>query len=423
MTRVKRMTAHTFRSLRIRNYRLFFVGQMVSMSGTWMQSMAQGWLVLDITGSAVALGTVTALQFVPVLVFGAWAGVLADRLDKRRTLLVTQIWMAAAAAVLAVLVATDTVTLWMVYAIALANGLATALDNPTRQSFVSEMVGPDEVANAVGLNSAMFNAARIVGPGIGGVLIVSLGLWLCFAFNALSYAALIVGLARMDVSALHRTKPVARARGQVREGLRYVWASPVLRPTLLLVAVVGTFALNFSVVLPLMARFAFHKGPGTLGLLTSTMGAGALLGALATAGRGRPSPALLVSTCLAFGVLLLGAAAAPTLGWELAVLPFAGGAGIAFMSTANSTLQLTSSDAMRGRVMALYALVFLGSTPVGGPIMGAVAERWGPRAGFVVGGTATLIGGLVALTAIQVRRMREPGDDLPAAGLTEPAAA
>jgi MFS family permease len=422
VTRVKRLTAHTFRSLRIRNYRLFFVGQMVSMSGTWMQSVAQGWLVLELTGSAVALGTVTALQMLPVLVFGAWAGVLADRFDKRRTLLMTQSAMAAAAVGLALVVASGVVELWMVYALAAASGLATALDNPTRQSFVSEMVGPGEVANAVGLNSAMFNAARIVGPGIGGILIVAVGIWPCFAVNALSYLGLIAALLRMDVDALHRSERVARAKGQVREGLRYVWASPVLRPTLLLVAVVGTFALNFSVLLPLMARFAFDRGAETLGLLTSAMGAGALLGALLTAGRGRPSARLLVGTCLAFGVLLLGAAAAPTLAWELAVLPLAGAAGIAFMSTANSTLQLTASDAMRGRVMALYALVFLGSTPVGGPIVGAVAEHWGPRAGFVLGGSATLAAGLVALAAIHIRG-RSGGDDLPATGITEPAAA
>ena len=389
-----------------------------------MQGMAQGWLVLELTGSGVALGTVTALQFVPVMIFGAWAGVLADRFDKRRMLRWTQAWMALMAATLAVLTATSAVRLWMVYAVALANGLATAIDNPARQSFVSEMVGPDEVANAVGLNSAMFNAARVVGPGIGGVLIVAIGIWPCFAVNAASYIAVIVALSRMRVDELHRTRRVPRAKGQVREGLRYVWSDPVLRPTLLLVAVVGTFALNFSIVLPLMARFAFESDAGTLGLLTSAMGVGALLGALGTAGRGRPSSRLLVGTCVAFGVLLLGAAAAPTLAWELAVLPLAGAAGIAFMSTANSTLQLTASDAMRGRVMALYALVFLGSTPVGGPIVGAAAEHFGARAGFLVGGLATLAGGLIAGAYLHLRTVGAVGDDLPAGtAAAEPAAA
>ena len=396
MTRVKAVSRRTFRSLRIRNFRLFFFGQLVSMSGTWMQSVAQAWLVLKLTGSGIALGVVTALQFLPILLFGVWGGVIADRVDKRRALIATQAGMGAVSAVLALVTAMGVVELWMVYVCAVLLGVANMIDSPTRQAFVTEMVGPSEVANAVGLNSAMFNAARVIGPSLAGALIVTVGIWPSFAINAVSFAAPIGALLAMRTSELVRLPPVLRAKGQAREGLRYVWQNDTLRSTVLLVALIGTFALNFTITMPLMAKDVFGRGAGTFGLMTSFMAVGSMIGALAVAARSRPTPGLLVGAAVSFGLLMFAAATAPTLGLELLVLPFFGAASITFMATANSTLQLNSSTEMRGRVMALYVVVFLGSTPIGGPIVGWVAERWGPRAGLALGGVACLIGALVA---------------------------
>lgn len=406
MTRVKALSGRTFRSLRVRNFRLFYFGQLVSMTGTWMQSVAQAWLVLRLTDSGVALGVVTALQFLPILLFGVWGGVLADRVDKRRTLVATQASMAAVSAVLALVTALGIVELWMVYVCAVLLGVANMIDSPTRQAFVTEMVGPDEVVNAVGLNSAMFNAARVVGPGVAGALIVSVGMWPAFALNAVSFVAVIGALVAMRTSELFRVAPVARAKGQAREGLRYVWASDTLRSTLLLVALVGTFALNFTITMPLMARQVFGRGAGTFGLMTSMMAVGSMVGALAVAARSRPTPRLLVGAAVSFGMLMLGVAAAPSLGAALVLLPFFGAASITFMATANSTLQLNSSTEMRGRVMALYVLVFLGSTPIGGPFVGWVAETWGPRAAVALGGVACLVGAVLASVMLLRSRRR-----------------
>lgn len=408
MTRVKALSGRTFRSLRIRNYRLYFVGQLVSMTGTWMQGVAQAWLVLRLTDSGIALGVVTALQFLPILLFGLWGGVIADRVDKRRALIATQLAMAAASGVLAAVTAFDIVELWMVYACALALGTANMIDGPTRQSFIPELVGSDEVANAVGLNSAMFNAARVIGPAVAGVLIVSVGIWPAFALNALSFVAVIAGLVAMRPSELFRVRPVGRAKGQVREGLRYAWQSDTLRSTLLVVALVGTFALNFTITMPLMAKDAFNGDAGTFGLMTSCMSLGSLAGALVVAARSRPTPRLLVGAAVAFGVCMVAAALAPSLAVELAVLPFFGAASITFMATANSTVQLNSSPEMRGRVMALYILVFLGSTPIGGPIVGWVADAWGPRAAVGLGGVSCFAG--AAVTAVSLSRTRRRVD-------------
>lgn len=405
MTRVKAMSRRTFRSLRIRNFRLFYFGQLVSMTGTWMQSVAQAWLVLRLTNSGVALGIVTALQFLPILLFGVWGGVIADRVDKRRALIGTQMGMAAVSTVLAIVTGLGIVELWMVYVCAVLLGVANMIDSPTRQAFVTEMVGPDEVANAVGLNSAMFNAARVVGPGVAGALIVSVGMWPAFALNAVSFVAVIGALMAMRTSELFRAAPVGRAKGQAREGLRYVWQSDTLRSTLLLVALVGTFALNFTITMPLMARQVFERGAGTFGLMTSMMAVGSMVGALVVAARSRPTPRLLVGAAVSFGVLMLAVAAAPTLAIALVLLPFFGAASITFMATANSTLQLNSSPEMRGRVMALYVLVFLGSTPIGGPIVGWVAETWGPRFSVALGGVACLVGAaLASLVLLRSRR-------------------
>lgn len=390
------LARQTFASLSVRNYRVFFFGMLVSATGTWMQSVAQGWLVLQLTGSGTLVGLVTAAQFVPMLLGGVWGGVIADRFDKRHTLFASQALLAFAAALLAVVTITDIVEVWMVFACALLTGCATVVDNPTRQAFVSELVGPDRVANAVALNSAMFNAARIVGPAMAGVIILVAGTGACFGYNAVSYLAVIFSLTRMRPSELHRGKPVARGRGQVRAGLRYAWANPDLRSTILLVAVVGTFALNFTVLTPLLVEFTFDAGPGTLGVLTSFMGAGSLIGALVAAARAKPTPTLLAGAAGALGVVMIGVAVSPSLPVAALMLALTGAATITFLSTANTMLQLNSSTEMRGRVMSLYLLVFLGSTPIGGPIVGFVAETTNPRLGFVVGGVASLVGAVWA---------------------------
>ena len=390
MSLAEAATRRTFRSLRVRNYRLFFFGQLVSLTGTWMQQVGQDWLVLRLTDQALPLGVTLALQFAPMLVLGAWAGVVADRLDKRRLLLATQAAMAALALVLGVLTATGVVRLWMVYVLALLLGCATAFDMPTRQAFVSEMVGPDRVTNAVGLNSAVFNSARVVGPAVAGVLIAAVGIAPAFLINAVSYLAVIAGLLAMDPARLHRLPPVDRAGGQVREGLRYVWSNRVLRSTIALVAVVGALGLNYRVALPLLARFTFGGDASAYGALASIMAAGAVVGALAAARRGRPSRALLLGSVAVFGLLSFAAAAAPTLIAEAVVLAPLGLASMTFLATANSTLQLASSPEMRGRVMALYGLVFLGSTPLGGLLGGWMAGQFGPRSILLLSGVSCL---------------------------------
>jgi MFS family permease len=400
--------ARTFRSLRIRNYRLFIIGQLVSVTGTWMQTVAQTWLVVDLTGSGVDLGVTVALQFLPMLLFGLWGGALADRSDKRRLLVGVQAVSGILALLLYALVATGTVELWMIYVLAFALGMATAVDMPARQSFVIEMVGPDEVPNAVGLNSAMYNSGRILGPAAAGVTIATLGLAPAFLANAISFVPVIVALVMMRPEELHRREPVERRRGEVRAGLLYAWREPTLRSTLLLVGVLGMFGFNFIVVLPLLAKFTFGGDAGLYSLFTSLMAAGSLAGALISASRSKPTSAMLVGAGLAFGGLVLLTAVAPTAWIAAVVLVGVGMAMMLFMATANTTLQLNSDPAMRGRVMALYGLLFLGTTPVGGPVMGWIAEAWGPRVGLAIGGALSLVAALAAVSRVRVRRRATP---------------
>jgi len=406
MTALRSAGARTFRSLRIRNYRLFFFGQLVSVTGTWMQTVAQTWLVLSLTGSGVDLGITVALQFLPMLLFGLWGGLLADRSDKRKLLIGTQVAGGLLALALYGLVVTDTVELWMVYGMAFLLGVVTMIDMPTRQSFVMEMVGPDEVPNAVGLNSAMFNTGRILGPAAAGITIASLGIAPAFLANALSYLAVIAALMAMRTDELFRREPALRRRGEVRAGLRYAWADPTLRSTLLLVAVLGMFGFNFIVVLPLLARFTFDGGAGLYSVFTALMSLGSLVGALIAASRARPTRTLLLGSGIAFGVLMLATSAAPT-AWLTGVLLVGVGLSVMlFLATANTTLQLHSDPAMRGRVMALYGLLFLGSTPLGGPLLGWVSEAWGPRVGLALGGAFSLAAAVAAASGIRIRRAR-----------------
>ena len=393
-----------FRSLRTRNYRLWFFGQMVSQSGSWMQAVAQSALVLfQLHGNAVDLGITAALQFGPVLVLGPIGGLLADRFDKRKVLLATQAAFTAQALVLGVLVATGAVQLWMVWVLAFLMGAINSVDNPARQSFVVEMVGPEDLANAVGLNSVIVNASRIVGPAIAGILIVTTGMSWTFMLNAVSFFAVLVALYAMRPGELHRLPPVAGAKGQIRAGLRYAWGTWELRVPLIMMAVIGTLAYNFSVVLPLFAHL-FHRGAGTYSALTTAMGVGALIGGLIAAARRRPSYRLLVVVTCAFGVFLVAVAVASSLALMLLFLVPMGAASVLFIATANSLLQLHSSGAMRGRVMALWAMVFLGSTPIGAPLTGLCAAHFGVRLTLALGGVATVL--TAGWAALALRRIR-----------------
>ena len=400
-----------FRSLSIRNYRLYFFGQLVSSLGTWMQTIAQAWLVLRLShNSGSALGIVTALQFTPTLVLGAWSGVVADRGDKRRLLLVTQSAMAILAAALGLITISGVASLWHVYALSLLTGVATAVDGPIRSSFASEMVEPADLSNAIGLNSAVMNGARMIGPGIAGVIIALWDVGPCFVANAVSFLAVIAALVMIHPDQLHPSPPVQRAKGQVREGLAYAWRTPELRSILCLMTVVGlvTFG-NFSIIGPLLAKLAFHGDAGTYGIMSSTIGFGSLLGSLAIATQPRPSLGLVLGTCVSFGVLILLTAVSPTLTIALPLLALLGAAMMMFLSAVTSTLQLVAIPSMRGRVMALWTVLIMGTTPIGGPIVGYVAQRFGPRVAYGQGGVAAIIAGLVAgFVLMRTRRRARP---------------
>jgi MFS family permease len=397
-----------FSSLESRNWRLYVSGQAVSLCGTWMQTVAELWLVLRLTNSGIGLGVATALQFTPMLVLGAWGGLIVDRVQKRRLLVCTQATMALPAIAFVVLVSTGQTRLWIVYALIFARGCVNVVDLPARQSFVAEMVGRKLLPSAVALNSALVNSARVVGPAIAGVLIATVGLVPCFAFNALSFIAVIFALMRMDVSKLHRTAPVPRGRGQLREGLRAVIHTPELRLPLVLLVVVSTLAFNFQTLLPLFAHDTFNGGGATYGAMTAAMGLGAIAGALTVASRAKPTERFLIAMTIAFGALILAVAVAPSFDLALVLLVPLGATSIAYASTTNATLQVTVDPAMRGRVMAIYSVIFLGSTPLGGPLVGWVASADGPRAGLALGGVATLAAGLIAAAApLRARRRAE----------------
>jgi MFS family permease len=417
----------TFAALANPNYRLYVSGQAVSLVGTWMQSIAQSWLVLQLTGSATALGLVIALQTLPTLVLGPYAGVVADRLDKRKLMIGLQSGMGVLALALGVLTITGTVTLWQVYVLAFLLGMNNCFENPARQSFVLEMVGPTDLRNAVSLNSVLVNVARAVGPAIAGIVIATGGIGLCFLLNALSFVAVVVSLARLDVSRLSRSIPAPRAPGQLREGFAYVRRTPELAIPLLMMALVGCLAYEFQVVLPVFAQSAFAGNASTYGFLTAAMGVGAVAGGLYVAARGRTGMRALVVASALFGLAMLGTALAPNLVIALVGMALVGAFSVAFLSTGNSTLQLAAAPQMRGRVMALWAVAFLGSTPIGGPIAGVVVQHFGSRAGLVLGAVACLVaaamGAVVARRAASRARSSAPDPVAVGATATGPAAA
>jgi MFS family permease len=380
----------SFDSLSVPNYRRYFSGQIVSVSGNWMQMVAEVWLMLSLTGSGVAVGLTTALQFLPILLFGAWGGVLADRFDKRRLLMVTQALMALPALALFAIVSVGAVEPWMVLALVFVRGTVNAVDNPTRQAFPIEMVGPARLVNAVSLNSVLIHASRLFGPAIAALVIAFAGVGPCFALNVLTFAAMVFALWRMDPAQLHAPQPVPRERGAVRAGLRYVRRTPALAVPLALMALVGTFGLNFQVTLPLLARFSFDGGPSTYAALVAAMGVGSVIGALLTGAHGRTDARLIAGAALAFGLLALLAAAMPSIALEIPVLALLGAAAVTFAAAINSSLQLAVEPAMRGRVMALYSIVFLGSTPIGGPLAGWLSQAYDPRVALLLAAIAGL---------------------------------
>ena len=396
MTWVRREARSAFRSLGSRNYRLFFVGQIISTIGTWMQSVAQAWLVLKLTGSGAALGAVFALQTVPFLFIGAWGGLVADRVDRRKVLIATQAAAASLALLLGILTLTGVVQLWMVMVLAFALGCVNCIDLPLRQTFVLEMVGKETLTNAISLNSVIMNGARVIGPAAAGLTIAWVGIGPTFVVNAASYIAVIVALVAIRPAELVRGERLVPARGQLRAGLAYVWSTPALRTPLLMMAVIGTFAYEFTVSLPLLSRFTFHTGAEGFGLMSSMLGAGAVVGGLYTASRGRVNGRTLGLAAIAFGILMTAAAAAPSYLIALLLLAGTGAASVTYAALSNSTLQLNSEPQMRGRVMALYAVAFMGSAPIGGPLVGWIGQAIGPRAAVAIGGVSAVLTGIVA---------------------------
>ncbi|MFJ9342753.1 MFS transporter [Streptomyces sp. NPDC101733] len=396
-----------FSSLKIRNYRLFATGQVVSNTGTWMQRIAQDWLVLSLTGSASAVGITIALQFLPMLMFGLYGGVLADRLPKRPLLIATQGAMGLTGIALAVLTLAGHVQVWHVYLAAFLLGLVTVVDNPARQTFVPEMVGPAQVANAVSLNSANFQSARLVGPAIAGVLITAVGSGWAFLLNGLSFAAPIAALLMMRTRDLHPVTPQPRAKGQLREGLRYVAGRPELIWPIVLVGFIGTFGFNFPIWLSAYVSDVFHGDAGTYGLFNTLIAAGSLVGALLAARRGQARLRLLVAAAALFGGLLLVTAYAPGFWLFAALLVPVGMFGLTVNVVANSSVQMATDPEMRGRVMALFMMVFTGGTPVGAPLVGWVTDTYGARVGMASGGAISLLAALgVAAVLARVGNLR-----------------
>jgi MFS family permease len=377
----------------------------ISNTGTWMQRVAQDWLVLELThGSGIAVGLATGLQFLPLLMFSLWGGMIADRYPKRLVLMVTQAVMGGLALILGVLAVTGTVRPWHIYLLAFGLGLATVVDNPTRQSFAIEMVGRDDLQNAIGLNSAVFNLARITGPAVAGLTISLIGTSAAFFVNAASYLTVIVSLYMMRQSELHPAERVARAKGQLREGLAYVRSRPDLLMTMVLVFFVATFGMNFQVTTALMSRVVFDTGAGRFGLASAVFAIGALIGALVAARRSRTGMRMLIWTGLAFGVLEVATALMPFYWSFLVLLVPTGLALISFSTLANSSIQLTTPAEMRGRVMGIYMLVFLGGAPLGAPLTGWVAEQFGTRIAMLAGAVISIAA--TAVVAVVIARQR-----------------
>jgi len=411
---VRQPRGGTFSALVEPNYRTYLAGSFVSNIGTWMQRVAQDWLVLELSGgSGIAVGITTGVQFLPMLLLSPYGGLIADRFNKQRILKVTQSWLAICAAALGVLAITGVATTGQVYLIAFAFGLGTAFDNPARQSFVSEVAGPDHLPNAIGLNSATFHAARIVGPAVAGVVIAAVGAGWAILANALSYLAFIAALMIMDSRLLRTTPPSPRAKRQIREGLTYVRSRPDMLLVLCVVFFLGTFGLNFQMTSALMAQQQFHRGPEDYGILGTLMAVGSLAGALIAARRrNRPSGRLVVGMAATFGVIEIASGLAPTYAAYAATLPVLGLVTLLTLTASNASIQLGVDPLRRGRVMALYIMVLMGGTPLGSPILGWIGETLGPRWTLIGGGAATVIGVFVSVMLLRGRLRRAESESV-----------
>lgn len=401
MTPLRRVAGQTFSSLDSRNLRLYFAGLTISQIGSWVQLVSLPWLVLDLTHNGAMLGLTYALQFLPILLLGAWAGVVADRYDKRRILLLTTTLLGLIALVLGVVTLLDAIAMWNILLLALLLGTVAAFDNPTRRSFVPELVESHEVTNAVSLNNAVFTLSRIIGPSIAGILIATVGIGWCFMVNAASFAAVIVALMMMSTAAIHASPPLARAKGQLRAGVRYAWDAPLVRLAIVMTFVIGVLTFNYQVVLPLLAKRTFDAGPTGYALMFAATGIGSLAGALMSAHRAQASGPLMARSAIAFGATMGLAALAPTLAVEYLVLVPMGMAGMLFFSMANAAVQEGTDPMVRGRVTALFSVAFLGSTPIGSPIVGAISQQLGPRVGLAIGAVAAVVTGIVGLVAVR----------------------
>ena len=397
MRRLKALSKQTFSSLSIYNFRLYIIGQAISSCGSWMQTIAQDWLVLKLTNSGFQLGLVSAMQFLPILILAPWGGIIADRFDKRKILFFTQTAFGLLALLLGITVLMGMVHIWMIYIFAGALGLVNSLDNPVRQSFVSEMVGKERIANAVSLFATLVSLTRAIGPAIAGLVIASTGLGLCFIINAISFIAVIIAFAMMRPSELHRTHmPEDNIKAKFTDGFKYVLSSPILFNTLLMMTIIGTLTYEFSVSLPLFAQNTFHGNAASYATLVTAIGLGSIVGGLLGANKQKTNLKRLILMAFLFGISLLLVALMPTLYWAAIMLFFVGIFSINFISWGNSTMQMESNPSMRGQVMALWGMAFLGSTPIGGPIIGFIGEHAGPRWAIAVGGIAAIIAAGIA---------------------------
>jgi MFS family permease len=403
VTRFRLAVGDTFRSLHVRNFRLFFAGQLVSQVGNWLTRVAQALLVLKLTDSGVALGLLAVAQFGPVLALGPFAGLVADRSDKRRLLLIVEALAMVQSFLLAALAFGGDPPVLAIYGVALLGGVALAFDNPARRSFVVELVDADDIGNAVSLNSALMTGARVLGPALAGLLITTVGFGWCFAVDGLSYLAVLAALWRIDASQVRRAPVTVRGRGQVREGVRYARSVPELWIPLVMMAVVGTLAFNFQTVLPLFVTRDLRGSDVTFTLLMSVLSAGSLVGALATARRRTVGMSTVSMAATGFGLSMAVLAVAPNQPVAFVVGAVVGLASVAFMTASTAIVQMRSDPSMRGRILALQSVVFLGSTPIGGPIVGVIAQRYGARYSLALGAAATLAVGTAGLAKARTR--------------------
>jgi MFS family permease len=405
VSRVRGVLRTTFAALEVRNYRLYFIGQLVSTVGNWMQMVGQAWLVLELTDSGAMLGVVTAMQWIPTLLLSSWAGLFADRNDKRTILIVAEVVAGLLALTLGLLVLTDVVQFWMVLVIALLFGVMSAMSQPARQAFVHELVGPERLTNGVSLTNLIINLGRLVGPALAGLVISVWDLSVCFLANAVSYVPPVVTLVLLSTKDLHRVAPVQRAKGQLTEGFRYVRRTPRLWVPLALMVAIGTFTYEFQVLLPLLVSDTYGMDAAGYGVLQTVMSVGGISGGIWVARRAVPTNRLVVGAAYALGIVTLALAAVPGFGGALLVVPFLGATSISLSTLVNSSLQLTSEPEMRSRVVGLFMIAWIGTTPIGGPLVGWIAETWSPRWAMVLGGVVALVAG-----ALTWRRLRHEPD-------------